>query len=134
MISQVDWIKENGFTLKKARNRLYPAETITDADYADDLVLLTNKLVQAKSLLLSLEQAPRNIGLYMNSDKTKLMCFKQDGGISILNCQPLKFVTISHTLVAISHPQKNDVNIHLEKAWTAIDNLSTIEKSTYPPS
>ena len=32
-------IKENVFTLKKAR---YPAETITDADYSDDLVLFAN--------------------------------------------------------------------------------------------
>ena len=29
-------MKENGFTLEKARNKRYPAETITDADYIDD--------------------------------------------------------------------------------------------------
>ena len=32
----IDLIKENGFTLKKARNRQYPTENIMDADYADD--------------------------------------------------------------------------------------------------
>ena len=43
----IDLIKENGFTLKKARSRQYPAETITDANYTDDLVLLTNTPTQA---------------------------------------------------------------------------------------
>ena len=32
----IDLIKENGFTLKIARSRRYPAETITGAGYAND--------------------------------------------------------------------------------------------------
>ena len=54
-----------------------------DADYGDDLVLLTNILVQAKSLLHSLEQAAIGIGLCVNSD---------NGAISTLNDEPLKLV------------------------------------------
>ena len=38
---------------KKAINRLYPAETITDADYVDDIALQANTPTQAKSLLHS---------------------------------------------------------------------------------
>ena len=45
--TSIDLIKENGFTLKKARIGWYPAETITDADYADDVALLLNTLTQA---------------------------------------------------------------------------------------
>ena len=30
-------------------------------------------------------QAARGIGLYVNSNKTEFMCFKQDGAISTLN-------------------------------------------------
>ena len=47
-------IKENGFTLKKARSRQYPAETIIDSDYTDDLALLTNAPAQAKYTLHNL--------------------------------------------------------------------------------
>ena len=75
----IDLIKENGFTLKKTRSRQYPAETMTDADYTDDLVLLTSTPVQAKSQLHSLEQAERSISLYVNADKLEFICFKQDG-------------------------------------------------------
>ena len=35
--TSIDLIKENDLTLKKARSRLYQAETITDTDYADDI-------------------------------------------------------------------------------------------------
>ena len=35
----IDQIKENSFTLKKAKSRWYPTQTITDTDSADDSVL-----------------------------------------------------------------------------------------------
>ena len=66
----IDPMKENGFMLKKLRSRRYPAQTITDADYADDIALLANTLTQAESLLHSLEQAAGDISRHVNADKT----------------------------------------------------------------
>ena len=40
---------------KKAISRRYPAGIITDADFADDLALLTATPIQAEYLLYSLE-------------------------------------------------------------------------------
>ena len=51
----IDLMKENGFTLKKERSRWYSAQTLTDADYADDIALQANTPIKAKSLLHSLE-------------------------------------------------------------------------------
>ena len=48
-------MKENRFTQTKERSRRYPAQTITDADYADDIALRANTPTQAQSLLYSLE-------------------------------------------------------------------------------
>ena len=62
---------------KKARRTLYPAQTNTDADYADDIALLANTLTQAESLLHSLEQRAGGICLHVNTDKTEFMCFNQ---------------------------------------------------------
>ena len=56
--------------LENARSRQYLGERILDANYKDDLVLLTNTPAQAKFLLYSLKQAARGIGLYVNSDGT----------------------------------------------------------------
>ena len=40
--TSIDKIKENSFRLTKERNRRYPVQTITDADYADGIALLAN--------------------------------------------------------------------------------------------
>ena len=53
--TSIDKIKENGFELTKRRSRRYPATTITDADYADDIAILANTPDQAETLQHSLE-------------------------------------------------------------------------------
>ena len=55
----INLLKENGFTLKKTRSKLYPVQTITDTDYTDDIA---NTPAQARSLLHSLEQAAVAVG------------------------------------------------------------------------
>ena len=80
--TSIDKIKENGFELRKKRSRRYPAKTITDADYADDIVILANAPAQAETLLHSLEWAFAGIGLHVNAHKTEYMCFNQAGDIS----------------------------------------------------
>ena len=68
-------IKENGLKLTKKRSRKYPAKTITNADYTDDIAILANSPAQAETLLHSLERADTGIGLYVNAHKTEYMCF-----------------------------------------------------------
>ena len=48
--TSIDKIRENGFQLTKKRSKRYPAKTITDADYADDLALMANTPNQAETL------------------------------------------------------------------------------------
>ena len=51
----IDKINENSFELTKKRSRRYPAKTITNANYADDIAILANTPNQAETLLHSLE-------------------------------------------------------------------------------
>ena len=68
--TSIDKIRENGFELTKKRSRRkYPAKTIIDADYADDIAILANTPDQAETLLHSLERAAAGIGLYVNAHK-----------------------------------------------------------------
>ena len=46
----MDLMKGNRFKLAKERSRRCPVQTITDADYADDIALPENTPAQAKSL------------------------------------------------------------------------------------
>ena len=49
--TSIGLMKVNDFKLAKERDRRYPAQTITDADYADDMALLANTPTQAETLL-----------------------------------------------------------------------------------
>ena len=69
--TSIDKIRENGFELTKKRSRRYPAKTITNADYADDIAKLENTPNQAETLLHSLERAAVGIGLHVSAHKTE---------------------------------------------------------------
>ena len=72
-------IEENLIKFKwryvQRKERRYPAQTITNTDYANDITLLANTRAQAETLLHGLEPAAGGIGLHLNADKTKYMCF-----------------------------------------------------------
>ena len=90
--TSIDVMKENRFKLAKERSRGYSAQTITDADYADDIVLLANTSAQAENLLYSLEREAAGISLHINADKDEYVCFYQKDNISVLKRGPLKLV------------------------------------------
>ena len=77
---------------KSSKSWRYPAKTITNADYADDMAILANTLNQAETLLHSVEQAATGIGLHVNAHKTEYMCFNQTGDICTRDGSSLKLV------------------------------------------
>ncbi len=50
--TSINKILKIGFELTKKGSRRYPAKTITDADYADDIAILANAPAQAETLLM----------------------------------------------------------------------------------
>ena len=127
--TSVDKIKENSFKLTKERSRRYTAKTITDANYADDIVLLANAPAQAETLPHSLEQAAVGISLYVNAHKMEYTDFNQIGDISTLNSSTLKLVDKFTYLGSSVSSTETDINMWLAEAWTAIDRLLVIWKS-----
>ena len=105
---------------------LYPAKTITDKNYSDEL-LLVNTPVQAESQLHNLEQAAGGIGLHINTNKMKYLHFKRERAIT--SGSPLKFVDKLMYLGGSISSTESDVNIHLVKAWVAINRLLIMWKS-----
>ena len=99
-------MKDNGFKLAKERSRRYPAQTITDADYVDDIARQVNTPTHAEILLHNLERAAADIGLHVNTDKTEYTCFNQRGDISTLNGSFLKLVDKFTYLGSLSHQPK----------------------------
>ena len=139
--TSIDIMTDNGFKLTKERSRRYPAQTITDVDYADDIALQANTPTQAETRLHSLERAAGGIGhLHVNADKTEYVCFNQRGDISTLNGSSLKLVDKFTYRGSDVSSTETDINTRLAKAWTAtidypnpnpnpVDRLSVIWKS-----
>ena len=125
----IDKIRENGFELTKKRSTRYPAKTITNADYADDIALLANTPNQAETLLHSLERAAAGISLHVNAHKTEYMCYNQTDDISTLDGTSLKLVDKFTYLGSSVSSTEKDIDTRLTEAWTAIDRLSIIWKS-----
>ena len=111
------------------RSKRYPAKTITDADYADDIAILANTPNQAETQLNSFERAATGISIHVNVHKTEYMWYNQTGDISILDGTSLKLVD-KFTYQGISIPStEKDIDTRLTKAWTAINRLSIIWKA-----
>ena len=127
--TSTDKINEKGFELTKKRSRRYPAKTITDADYADDIAIPANTPAHAETLLHSLERAAAGIGLRVNAYKTEYMSFNQTGDISTLGSSSLKLVEKFTNLGSGVSSNEKNIDTRLTKAWTTIDRLLVIWKS-----
>ena len=64
-----------GFTL--IDRKIYPAILITDVYYSDDLAILTDKTNEAILLLHKIEHAEKEMGLSINTGKTKFISINQ---------------------------------------------------------
>ena len=60
-------MKDNGFKLAKERRRRYPAKTITEAGYADNIALLANTPAIAETRLHGLERVATGISLHVDA-------------------------------------------------------------------
>ena len=60
--------------------RLHPS-VLTDLDFADDIALLSNTVIQTRELLLRVESECKKVGPYLNTKKTKVMAFNKPESI-----------------------------------------------------
>ena len=83
-------------------------------------------------ILHILEQSAASFGLHINATKTEYMCYNQNCQMETLNKTPLKkvgdFVYLNSNIAST----EKDVLIRILKAWSALDQLWTIWKSTFP--
>ena len=85
-------MKDNSFKLTKEISRRYPAQTIMDVDYANDIALLANTRAQVETQPHYMEWAAADIGLHVNAGKTEYMWFNERGDISTQNGSSIKLV------------------------------------------
>ena len=100
--------------------------TIADADYADDIALMSNTVSQAEKLLHHVENAAKVIGLFINAEKTEHISYNQAGMITSLSGESIKSVSEFKYLGSNIASTERDDTIRRGKAWGAINSLNTI--------
>ena len=128
----IDEVPDAGFTVRPARSRRVKAEKIVDADFADDIALITDTLSEAQALLDSLEAAASSIGLKLNDGKTKFMAINtpcEDGSLSTSAGSSLKKVNDFKYLGAWVATTEHDFIVRKAKAWAACHKMKKIWKS-----
>ena len=118
-----------GFMLEKKQFSRKPAEYITDADFADDLALISNYMGQAQLLLSRLEMAAEAIGLHENCKKTEQMLLNQDDtDLKTLSGDLLKQVNDFKYLGSWIADTKNGTEVRIGLAWKVLSKLDKIWK------
>ena len=123
-----------GFTITPRAGRRYPAEVVTDLDFADDIALLSDTPAEAQELLQRVEEQAQTVGLHMNSDKTKVMKYNENRDVPIrsLNGNNLERVTDFQYLGSWVDSSEKDIDIRKAKAWVACNRLNAIWTSKLP--
>ena len=125
----LDTISDKGLEIKPRRSSRHPAKYLTDTDFADDIALISNSLVNAQCLLQSLEQASNCVGLYLNESKTEYVnkCISDsDFVIKSLNNTLLKMVSDYVYLGSYISSSEKDFMARKGMAWTACNALHKI--------
>ena len=102
---------------------------LTDANFADDLALLSDKIGNAEKLLNILETAAASVGLYRNTTKTKFIAANTEGTITVQNGCDLEQVNDFNYLGSKIISSENDILVRIGSAWSALNKLTPIWKS-----
>ena len=104
---------------------------ITDVDFVDDLCLFSDNTEAAQTFLLKVEEQCSKVGLLINEKKTEFMSFNQNSPtIKTLNGSELTRVDDFRYLGSWINDTRKDINNRICLAWTALNKLSMVWKST----
>ena len=126
---------ELGFTLHERRSRRSAPTCICDLDFADDIVLISNEIDQAKELLHRVENECRKVSLGLNAGKTKGMFFN----IKFLPIFTTTGLEIRQALTESGDQdfkylgswseQNRDIQTRKAMAWKALNKMERLWKS-----
>jgi len=121
---------QTGFTLHPRRSTRHPEITITDADFADDIALLSDTCEKAQLLLQRVESAAEIIGLHINEKKTEYVVYNQkESDIVSQNGNYLKRVEDFKYLGSWINTSEKDISTRIGLAWAAANKMDVIWKS-----
>ena len=122
-----------GFLLRKRKRSRVPPITITDMDFADDIVLVSEGIKEDQEMLTQVEKSPKRVGLSINTGTTKYMNYNtnQQFEIKAIDGSNLKSVEDFKYLGAWIDSSAKDLKIRKALAWRTCHQMRNIWKSTH---
>ena len=111
------------------RSQRHPAEKINDLDFADDIVELEESLEKAQSQLDLLSLTAKEVGLYVNTTKTKLITCNIPHSSLKLDGEDIENVEDFQYLGSYIASTGKDIKCRKGKAWSAFWKLDRVRKS-----
>ena len=122
-------------TLQHRQSSRFPEQSICDLDFADDIVLLSNEIEQARKLLQSVQKECRSVGLELNAKKTEAMYFNTDvAEIDTLDGYQIKQAKTESgdqdfVYLGCYCSQCRDIATRKALAWQSLNKMSNVWKS-----
>ena len=124
--------KKFGFTSVKKQSRRIKPSVVTDCDFAEDIVLMSNEVNQAQTFLNELEKVAKKVGLHTNGEKNKFLSLNQQEVPKITTAESnnIECVDDYKYLGSWIGSTEKDVGIRKALAWKASNKLSRIWNSS----
>ena len=120
----------DGLTLRRRRSRRHPAEVIADLDYADDIALLENSIEAAQDLLIRVERACKDVGLYLNAPKTKYMHLNPSTNIHLVASDGSEIELVNDFKYLGGYTDSgHDMDVRIAQSWSALNSLQKVWKA-----
>ena len=121
----------DGLTLKRRRSSRHPAVVLPDLDYANDIALLENSIKSAQDLLIRVEKACQDVGLFLNAPKAKYMHLNPSTNTTLVSSDgpPIELVQDFKYLGGYTD-SGYDMNTGIGQAWSALNSLDRVWKAS----
>ena len=123
--------EELGFTLHYRRSRRHEPVILTDTDFADDIVTISEEMEQAQNMLSNIEIEGAKVGLRFNAKKTEMMLFNQNVRMDVMSRDgnKIKIVDNFKYLGGSMNSSEKKFKVRKAQAWLAFHKLKKIWSS-----
>jgi len=128
--------EELGFSITPCKSRRHKKEVLADLDFADDISLLSDAIVQAQELLHRVEHECNKVGLGLNGPKTKYLTYNIEedhaphptrNGTILEEKKDFKY------LGSWVDETRKDINVRKALAWRALNGMDRTWRSKLSP-
>ena len=131
----LDWVSQQAFGDNKTGIQFTLFQKLEDLDFADDMVLLSQKITHMRQKFARLVEQVARVGLKINTSKTKEMRIRSPANTGNINCvgevleQVLAFTYLGSLITTTG--AEGDVEARCRKAQVAFSVLRPIWRSNF---